>query len=126
MSTITPIELRQKMLENLSKIDGDERLLPEINNSNDIAEPYIEIRNTGYDYICRERNVEIFRKMPYDTNHLMYEVFKDVTFSIAMKWELVNRKEDENSRLKLLEKQIKLMDKINPEFGLQLRNELKL
>lgn len=92
MPTLTSNDLRKRLETELRKIDGDTRLLPEINNSNDFAKPFIEIDRYGYNYVCRERGEEIFRKVPFDIDELLYEVFDNVTFEMAIKWELKNRK----------------------------------
>jgi hypothetical protein len=87
MTTLTPDDLRKRLETELKKIDGDIGLLPEINNSNDFAKPFIEIDRYGYNYVCRERGEEIFRKIPYDTDELLFEVLGNLTFEMATKWE---------------------------------------
>lgn len=118
-------ELEKRILDELSKIDGDSRLLPAINISNGDARPYIEIDTHGYNYVCNERGVEMFRKIPFDTEELIYEVFKDITNKMASKWESQNRKEGEDSRRQLFAKRIELMQRIKPEFGKRIETELQ-
>jgi hypothetical protein len=125
MTTLNPDELRDRLKIELKKIDGDSGLLPEINNSNDFAKPFIEIDNYGYNYVCRERGEEIFRKNPFDIDELLYEVFDNVTFEMAIKWELKNRRENEDSRLQLFAKQVDLMTRINKDFGERINNRLQ-
>src|SRR5687767_203022 len=109
MTTLNPDDLRKRLEIELTKIDGDIGLLPEINNSNDFAKPFIEIDRYGYNYVCRERGEEIFRKIPFDTDELLYEVFDNLTFEIATKWEVTNRKDNEDFRLQLFAKHVDLM-----------------
>jgi hypothetical protein len=125
MTTLNPDDLRKRLEIELNKIDGDIGLLLEINNSNDFAKPFIEIDRYGYNYVCRERGDEIFRKIPFDIDELLYEVFDNVTFEMAIKWELKNRKENEDSRLQLFAKQVDLMTKINKDFGDRINNRLQ-
>lgn len=124
MSPLKPDDLTKRLEQELLKIDGDVELLPEINNSNDFAKPFIEIDRYGYNYVCRERGEEISRKMPLDLDGLIFEVFKDITSTMAYKWELKNRKQKEDSRRQLFQKQIELMVIINPEFGNRLQMEI--
>jgi len=125
MTTLTADDLRKRLETELKKITGDSRLLPEINNSNDLAKPFIEIDRYGYNYVCRERGEEIFRKIPFDIDELLYQVFDDLTFSMASEWELNNRKENEDSRLQLFVKQVDLMTRINKDFGKRLNDRLQ-
>lgn len=125
MQTLKPDDLRRKLEEEVKKISNDLTLLPEINNSNDFAKPFIEIDRYGYNYVCRERGEEIFRKLPFDLNDLLYEVFTDVTYELAIKWEVKNRNEKEDSRLRLFGKQVQLMSTINEDFGERLNNRLQ-
>ena len=125
MKTLNPDDLRKRLETELKKIDGDIGLLPEINNSNDFAKPFIEIDRYGYNYLCRERGEEIFRKIPFDLDELLYEVFDNVTFELATKWEVKNRKNNEDFRLQLFAKQVDLMTRINKAFGERISDKLQ-
>ncbi len=118
-------ELKNRLRDELAKIDGDPRLLPEINESNGDAKPYIEIDRYGYNYVCNERGQELFRKLPFDIDELVYEVFKDITSDMASRWEVKNRKEGEDSRRQGFAKRVELMGKIKPEFAARLEKELQ-
>jgi Immunity protein 63 len=125
MPTLKPDDLRQRLETEMKKISNDLSLLPEINNSNDFAKPFIEIDGLGYNYVCRERGEEIFRKLPFDTDELLYEVFDNVTFELATKWEIKNRNENEDFRLRLFGKQVELMTTIKSDFGQKLNERLQ-
>jgi hypothetical protein len=125
MVTLTPDDLRKRLETELKKIHGDSELLPDINNSNDFAKPFIEIDSYGYNYICRERGVEIFRKIQFDIDELLYEVFDHLTWEMAKAWELKNRREHEDFRLQLFAKQVDLMTKIKNDFGKRVNNKLQ-
>lgn len=125
MTTLNPDDLRKRLEIELQKIDGDIGLLPEINNSNDFAKPFIEIDKYGYNYVCRERGEEVFRKIPLDIDELLYEVFDNLTFEIATNWEVKNRKDNEDFRLQLFSKQVDLMTGIDKDFGKRLNDRLQ-
>lgn len=125
MTTLHADDLRKRLEAELKKIDGDVGLLPEINNSNDFAKPFIEIDKYGYNYVCRERGQEIFRKIPFDIDELLYEVFENLTFEMATKWEVKNRKENEDFRLQMFAKQVDLITRINKDFGARLNSKLQ-
>jgi len=125
MTTLNPDDLRKRLETELMKIDGDVGLLPDIDISNDFAKPFIEIDRHRYNYVCRERGEEIFRKFPFDLNELLYEVFDNLTFEMATMWELKNRKKNEDFRLQLFAKQVDLMTRINKDFGERLNDRLQ-
>jgi hypothetical protein len=125
MPTLNPDDLQKRLVTELRKVNGEIELLPEINNLNDFAKPFIELDGHGYNYVCRERGEEIFRKMPFDIDELLYEVFDNLTFEMATKWEVQNRKENEDFRLQLFAKQVDLMTTINADFGQRINNKLQ-
>jgi hypothetical protein len=72
MPTLTSDDLRKRLETELKKIDGDTGLLPEINNSNDFAKPFIEIDRYGYNFVCREREKRSLEKYRLTlTNYFM-------------------------------------------------------
>jgi hypothetical protein len=64
MPTLNPEDFKKRLETELKKINGDIELLPEINQSNDFAKPFIELDEHGLYYVCRERGAEMFRKVP--------------------------------------------------------------
>jgi hypothetical protein len=125
MDDLKERELKKRLLDELAKIDGDPKLLPEVNTSNGDGNPYIEIDRYGYNYVCNDRGKELFRKLPFDIDELVYEVLKDVTSAMASKWGVKNRKEGEDPRRQLFAKQVELMGKIRPDFGQRIEKELQ-
>ncbi len=125
MPTLNPEDFKKRLETELKKINGDIELLPEINQSNDFAKPFIELDEHGLYYVCRERGEEIFRKVPFDLDELLYEIFDAVTFEMAIKWEAQNRKENEDFRLQLFAKQVELMTTIYDDFGQRTNSRLQ-
>lgn len=124
MEILSPERLRQRLEQELLKIDGPSNLLPKINQSNSIAVPFIEISEYGYNYVCIERNEEIFRKMPPDMDWLIFEVFREITREMAIKWENENRNSKQDSREQLFARWVELMKKIDPVFGRRIEQEV--
>ena len=106
---LTHEELNQIMLNTLRLIGGEEKLLPKINVSNGLAYPYIEIGRYGYEYVCNERGMELFRKLPVDLNELLYLVFEKITSEMAIRYEAKNRNYIEDNRRMMFSKQIDLL-----------------
>ncbi|HLP19474.1 MAG TPA: Imm63 family immunity protein [Chitinophagales bacterium] len=124
MSVLSAKDLEVVLRNELLKISNDFTLLPAINSSNYDAKPFIEIDRYGYNYVCCERNQEIFRKLPIDTEQLLYEVFRDISFRLAIGWESKNRLQGEDFRRQLFAKRIELMGKINPVFAEKMQEEI--
>jgi hypothetical protein len=123
MPTLNQDDLRKLLTDTINKINGDERFLPKINDSDDNAKPFIEIDRYGYNYVCVERGQEIFRKLPFDTDELLFEVFSDITGDMARNWEIRNRKDGQTSWTLFYEKKIELMTKVKNEFGDRIKKE---
>jgi hypothetical protein len=124
MEILSPEKLRARLELELLKIDGSLNLLPKINESNSEAEPFIEIDRYGYNYVCIERNEEIFRKIPPDLDWLIFEVFRDITWQMASEWELKHRNPNEDFRKQSFAKRVELMKRINPTFGERIEQEI--
>ena len=118
-------EIQEKLHFFIKKINGDIKLLPEINKSNYNAKPFIEIDRYGLNYVCYEREEELFRKLPSGVDELIYLVFDDITSKIALDWEIKNRKNNEDSRRGWFSKSIELMYLLKNEFGVKKETEIK-
>lgn len=106
------------------KINAPIHLIPEVDESNDFAKPYIDI---GYGdvfyYVIRERNVEYERILYKNEDELLYRIFKDITFEMATKYELENRNNDQDFRVILFKKQEELMSLLNTDWGIRIKSE---
>src|SRR5687768_3276240 len=125
MPTLNENELRKLLKDTLDNIGGNPKYLPKVNESDENAKPFIEIGRYGYEYVCQERGEELFRKLPYDTEELLYAVFSDITREMSHDWEVKNRIESQDSRIVFYERKIELMSKIKKEFGDRVRKEME-
>jgi Immunity protein 63 len=92
--------------------------LPTYNISRDGGARHIEIENQKYQYIGIERGQEIHRTSTTDYDELLYWVFSDASFSLAVVYELNNRIVDQDCRRIIFPRQIELMHKINPKMAI--------
>lgn len=125
MEVLSSAELRQILESNLVKISRDFDLLPEINNSNYNAEPFIEIWQNAYYYICLQRGEDVFRKRTTDLNELIFMVMKDLTFEMSWEWVKLQPNLNTDLRIPAFVKQVELMSAINLEYGNRLNIELQ-
>ena len=125
MDVISSAELRQILETNFAKISSDLHLLPEINNSNYNCDPFIEIWQNGYYYICLERGEEVFRKQTTDLNELIFMVMEDLTFKMAWDWAKLEPKSNSDLRIPAFAKQVELMRTISLDYGNRLNASLQ-
>lgn len=119
---IKELEFKIKLFAN--KIQAPNNLLPEINESNDFAKPYIDIGigETIY-YVIRERGIEHERTIYRNEDELLFRIFKDITFIMAAEYELKNRIENQDSRILLFKKQEELLIKLDPNWAIITHSE---
>lgn len=125
MNVLSSAELRQILEANFVKISSNFELLPEINNSNYDALPFIEIWQNVYYYVCLERGVEVFRKQTTDLNELVYMVMENLTFKMSWDWAKLQSNLNTDLRISAFAKQVELMRIINLEYGHRLNAGLQ-
>lgn len=117
-------ELEFKIAELANKIVAPIDLLPQINQSNDFAKPYIDVGNGDVIYyVIKERGVEYERVLYVNEDELLYRIFKDITIEMAQKYELRNRIESQDFRILLFKGQGELMNLLNPDWGIRIKSE---
>ena len=121
MHSLKEIELEVHRLAEL--IDAPKEYLPTFGSSEDGARPHIELDHGIYHYVIVERGKELERHMAPNSDELLYLIFKDVTFQMAGKYELQNRRLDEDVRRQLFEYQEHLIGKIESRYSDRLKLE---
>jgi hypothetical protein len=108
----------KKIVEELAaKIYAPADLLPTYGYSRDFAYPHIEVGNYKLlHYVVIERGQELERKTTTDLDTLLYWIFSNVTFSMAVEYELNNRLEDRDCRRIIFDKQEKLLGILNENW----------
>ncbi len=119
-------QLNTIMLD-IAKAIGFEQLefLPTIGSSKGDGTPHIEISYKFYDYVKSERGREFSRRSTHKEDELLYWISKDLTFHVAMYFELENRIEGQDTRRLLFKKQIELLSELKEDWGLLLEKEKK-
>lgn len=107
------------------ELGAPEYLLPTFGYTEDAARPAIYIDENGYNYVIIERGTELERRTTTDIQELLYWIFSDVTFSMAVNYELNHRVEGQDSRRLLFKEQTRLMNSIEKSFGMKTRKEIK-
>ena len=118
MQSIHLKEINDKLLAYSLRIDAPKDLLPLINESNDSAYPFIEVDSFGtMFFVIRERGEEIERRITTKLEDLLYWIFSGITFTMACKYELENRIDEQDARILIFRKQTELLNAINGEWA---------
>jgi hypothetical protein len=113
--------IKSQILKLANKINAPDVYLPTFGSSEDFARPHIEKTGNTYHWVVVERGQELERKSSDDINEILFHVFQAVTFEMACKWEVQNRKEDEDSRIQLFQKQEELLKLIDEDYYLKTK-----
>jgi len=109
---ITLKDVKIKVEKLAAKIGAPDNLLPTYGYSKDGAWPHIEVLGNVLYYVVVERGKEL-RRSTINFDQLLYWIFVDVTFSMAVKYELAHRVEDKDSRRIIFLQQEKLLGLLN-------------
>lgn len=84
--------------------DIPKHFIPQVNMSNDFAYPYIDISSEEILYlVVRERGIEYERIAYNNLDLLIEEIFKRLSFELAVRYELENRQCDSDYSFKKIE-----------------------
>lgn len=92
---------------------------------NDNAIPYLEIKYGKYNYVIRERGLEIVRKSTADIDEFLYWFFEDITSELSFDYEFENRIKGQDSRRIAFAKQQQLLEQLNHLWVIRWLDELK-
>ena len=100
------------------KINVPQCHFPTYGYSNDGAQPHIEVDINGQlYYVIVERGEELRRDVALDTDDLLYRIFADITFSMAVDYEVNHRVKEEDFRRQMFAKQEELLGKLNDNWS---------
>jgi hypothetical protein len=117
------MEIENK-IEQLAKIiDAPFSQMVTFGNSRDDGTPNIEVNDSDYFYVIRDRMIcENRRAQNFD--ELLYWVFSGICFSMSCKYELENRKPQMDTRRIMFQYQLELLNKINTEWCWKRKREI--
>jgi hypothetical protein len=98
------------------RLSGAGAYLPTFEQSRHDGSPHIEVGD-GYFFVVCERGSELERRKTLELDELLFWVFSSIAFSLASRWELDNRRRDEDSRRQVFAKQVDLLSALSPEWA---------
>ena len=106
------------------KINASPDMYPTLKTSMDLAHPHIEYKFPFYYWVVFEKGVELERKRFFCLNNLLYEIFKDITSTMSIFYEINNRIAHQDCRRLGFPYQIYLMNKLSVKWGKRLKKEI--
>ena len=110
-------EVEKEVCRLAAVIRAGSGLLPTYGRSEDFARPHIEVGAAGYHYVVIERGQERSRYTTADFDELLYQIFQDITFSLACEYELAHRVERQDCRRVLFWRQVELLTQLSDRWG---------
>ena len=108
MNTLADIKREVDRLAAIIGASGS-HTLPTYGRTEDFARPHIEVDSRGYHFVVVERGRELERFTTFDFDEILYRIFRGVTFSLAIDYELAHRIETQDCRRIAFQKQVELL-----------------
>lgn len=84
--------------------------------------PRIEVGD-AYNFVVEERGIELKRLTTGDLDELLFWILRWLTFSMALDYELRNRRDGEDSRRQVFAKDLELLERLSPAWAKRQRAE---
>jgi hypothetical protein len=114
----TKVELLAKLID--SPVDQ----LPTYGNSRGDGTPNIDIGGGTYYYTAPDRGVMSINRQTQNIDELLYWIFKDITFSMAVWFELENRIKDQHARRLIFSHQLGLLKTLDTNWFWKAKMEI--
>lgn len=127
MCSINEIENTMYKYGNMIGLEGDSKLYPRISLTENVFPEgeSIYIKNGEYHYVTKERGKIVMEHISTSVDEILFQVFSDITFSLATQYELENRKESEDFRRVLFQRKLELLGKINVAYKKREEKEIE-
>jgi hypothetical protein len=110
-------EIEIKVNELAQKIGAPQNILPTYGYSEQTARPHVEVSAWAYYYVVAQSGQEVSRYATIDVDQLLYKIFVDVTFALAVTYASENRIENQDIRRLVFQRQVELLTLLSPQWG---------
>ena len=110
-------EIEIKVYELAQKIGASQNILPTYGYSEQTARPHVEVSSRAYSYVVAQSGQEVSRYATRDIDQLLYKIFVDVTFGLAITYAEKNRVENQDIRRIAFQRQVELLTLLAPQWG---------
>lgn len=120
---LTLSEIEEKVNELAQKIEAPQNILPTYGYSEQNARPHVEVSPRAYSFVVAQSGQEVSRYTTLDFNELLYKIFVDVTFGLAITYAEKNRNKNQDIRRVAFQRQIELLTLLSPQWGERMSQE---
>lgn len=85
--------------------------------------PHVECIGGEFHYVVTERGSEFERRKTSDAEELLFWLISDLTWAMAVDWEVQHRIRGEDFRRELFRKDIELMSQVSQDWARQKREK---
>lgn len=78
---------------------------------------HVECSGRQYYYVTTERGIEFERRQTQDLDEILYWLIADLTFAMAVRYELNHRRPDQDFRILLFTQHVDLLRRIKPAWA---------
>lgn len=117
-------DIRGAVYEIGRKINAPKRLLSIPTEPIGDGSYYLEIKGSEYHLVSCDRGLEIDRKVSINYRDILYWIFDDVTFSMAIQYEKENRIPNQDQRRLIYERKLSLLALIDSAWAKKTRKAL--
>lgn len=118
-------DIKNKVITLGQRINAPNSLVVISNISPQNGKPHVEITNGEYRYVTEERGVVFDEKRTACLDELFYWIFRDVTAQMAQDYECENRKNDQDFRRIMFDKQLELLGGLSAKWRLWRKQEIE-
>ncbi|MFX0181911.1 MAG: Imm63 family immunity protein [Candidatus Hodarchaeota archaeon] len=116
--------IRRKIRQYCKQINAPKRLMTVRSTATGFVDPHVEIDDSGNHYVSWEKGREHERRTTEELDELLYWLMVNITFQMALDYELHHRVPNQDFRKLLFETQLKLLNKINSDFHKRREEEI--
>ena len=115
--------IKAKVIRLVAKIDAPKDTLPTFGRSQQTGKPHIEVDSSSYHYVVVERGHEFERRTTSDIDECLYWIFTDITWALAIRYELAHRIKTEDGRRLMFPYQLGLLSMLSPQWSARQSQE---
>ena len=110
-------EIEIRVNELAQKIGASQNILPTYGYSEQTARPHVEVSPWAYYYVVAQSGQEVSRFATLQVDELLYKIFVEVTFELAVAYAEKNRIENQDIRRVAFQHQVELLTLLSPQWG---------
>ena len=117
-------EIRAKVEKLAEQIKAPKQLLPSYDGARINHPSYIENQGAIYNYVVTDSGREVKRKIAFSPDELLYFIFVDITFEMAVSFGKGHRSKGGDFRRILFNYQLGLMERLNMQWKVRREQEI--